>query len=58
MSPIHRFSTNSTVVLTGFQDRTGAGTTAMGEKVEPIYPEKVAAALNIGKVFTFQLEPS
>ena len=29
----------------------------MKQKVEPIYPEKVAAALNIGGVFTFQLEP-
>jgi len=43
---------NGTVALTGFQDRTGAGTTAMGEKVAPIYPEKVAEALNIGHVFT------
>jgi indolepyruvate ferredoxin oxidoreductase alpha subunit len=43
---------NGTVALTGFQDRTGAGTTTMGEKVEPIYPEKVAEALNIDKVFT------
>jgi indolepyruvate ferredoxin oxidoreductase alpha subunit len=43
---------NGTVALTGFQDRTGAGTTAMGEKVEPIYLEKVAEALNIGNVFT------
>ena len=43
---------NETVALTGFQDRTGAGTTAMGEKVEPIYPEKVAESLNIGNVST------
>ncbi len=43
---------NGTVALTGFQDRTGSGTTAMGEKVEPIYPEKMAEALNIANVFT------
>ena len=43
---------NETVALTGFQDRTGAGTTAMGEQVRPIYPEKVAAAMGIENVYT------
>ena len=41
---------NATVAMTGFQNSIGAGTTAMGESVQPIYPEKVAEALNIGKV--------
>ena len=41
---------NGTVALTGFQEPTGAGATAMGQKVEMIYPEKVAEALNIGHV--------
>jgi indolepyruvate ferredoxin oxidoreductase alpha subunit len=41
---------NGTVALTGFQDRIGAGTTAMGEGVGRIYPEKLAEALNIGYV--------
>ena len=43
---------NETVALTGFQDRTGAGITAMGENVQPIYPEKVAAAMGIDTVYT------
>jgi len=43
---------NATVALTGFQDRTGAGTTAMGEQVRPIYPEKVAEAMGIDHVYT------
>ncbi len=43
---------NETVALTGFQDRIGAGITAMGEKVRPIYPEKVAEALGIDNVCT------
>ena len=43
---------NQTVALTGFQERTGGGTTAMGEQVQPIYPEEVARALGIGKVCT------
>ena len=43
---------NETVALTGFQDRTGAGITAMGEKVRPIYPEKIAAAMGIDNVYT------
>jgi indolepyruvate ferredoxin oxidoreductase alpha subunit len=41
---------NATVAMTGFQDSIGAGTTAMGAKVKPIYPERVAEALNIGDV--------
>jgi TPP-dependent indolepyruvate ferredoxin oxidoreductase alpha subunit len=41
-----------TVNLTGFQDRTGAGTTAMGEEVRAIYPEKVAEAMGIDNVRT------
>jgi TPP-dependent indolepyruvate ferredoxin oxidoreductase alpha subunit len=41
-----------TVNLTGFQDRTGAGTTAMGEAVRAIYPEKVAEAMGIDNVRT------
>jgi indolepyruvate ferredoxin oxidoreductase alpha subunit len=43
---------NETVALTGFQDRTGAGTTAMGEAVRAIYPEKVAEAMGIDNVYT------
>jgi TPP-dependent indolepyruvate ferredoxin oxidoreductase alpha subunit len=43
---------NETVALTGFQDRIGAGITAMGENVRPIYPEKVAEALGIENVCT------
>jgi len=43
---------NETVALTGFQDRIGAGITAMGENVQPIYPEKVAAAMGIDNVYT------
>ena len=43
---------NETVALTGFQDRTGAGITAMGANVRPIYPEKVAEAMGIGNVYT------
>jgi indolepyruvate ferredoxin oxidoreductase alpha subunit len=43
---------NETVALTGFQDRIGAGSTAMGENVRPIYPEKVAAAMGIDHVYT------
>ncbi len=41
---------NETVALTGFQNRTGAGTTAMGEQVQTIYPEKVAEAMGIENV--------
>jgi indolepyruvate ferredoxin oxidoreductase alpha subunit len=43
---------NDTVALTGFQKRTGAGTTAMGEQVRSIYPEKVAEAMGIDNVYT------
>ncbi len=43
---------NETVALTGFQDRAGAGTTAMGEQVRLIYPEKVAEAMGIENVYT------
>jgi indolepyruvate ferredoxin oxidoreductase alpha subunit len=43
---------NETVALTGFQNRTGAGTTAMGEQVRLIYPEKVAEAMGIENVYT------
>jgi len=43
---------NETVALTGFQNRTGTGTTAMGEQVRPIYPEKVAEAMGIENVYT------
>ena len=43
---------NETVALTGFQDRTGAGITAMGANVRPIYPEKVAEAMGIDSVYT------
>ncbi|CAB1077896.1 Indolepyruvate oxidoreductase subunit IorA (EC [Olavius algarvensis Delta 1 endosymbiont] len=43
---------NETVALTGFQKRTGAGTTAMGETVRTIYPEKLAAAMGIDNVYT------
>jgi indolepyruvate ferredoxin oxidoreductase alpha subunit len=43
---------NETVALTGFQDRTGAGITAMGKNVRPIYPEKVAEAMGIDNVYT------
>jgi indolepyruvate ferredoxin oxidoreductase alpha subunit len=43
---------NETVALTGFQDRTGAGTTAMGANVRPIYPEKVAEAMGVDNVYT------
>jgi indolepyruvate ferredoxin oxidoreductase alpha subunit len=43
---------NETVALTGFQDRTGAGTTAMGEPVQTIYPERLAAAMGIENVYT------
>jgi len=43
---------NETVALTGFQKRTGAGSTAMGEPVRSIYPEKVAAAMGIDNVYT------
>ena len=43
---------NETVALTGFQNRTGAGTTAMGENVSQIYPEKVAEAMGIENVYT------
>jgi indolepyruvate ferredoxin oxidoreductase alpha subunit len=43
---------NDTVALTGFQKRTGAGTTAMGEPAQSIYPEKVAAAMGIENVYT------
>jgi indolepyruvate ferredoxin oxidoreductase alpha subunit len=41
---------NETVAMTGFQVPTGAGVTAMGKQVEPIYPEKVAEALSIDNV--------
>ena len=43
---------NETVALTGFQDRTGAGTTAMGEQVRQIYPERVAEAMGIDPVYS------
>lgn len=43
---------NETVAFTGFQDRSGAGATAMGEPVQPIYPEKVAVAMGIDNVYT------
>jgi indolepyruvate ferredoxin oxidoreductase alpha subunit len=43
---------NDTVALTGFQKRTGAGTTAMGEPVQLIYPEKVAVAMGLENVYT------
>jgi indolepyruvate ferredoxin oxidoreductase alpha subunit len=43
---------NETVALTGFQDRIGAGITAMGQNVRPIYPEKVAEAMGIDNVYT------
>jgi indolepyruvate ferredoxin oxidoreductase alpha subunit len=43
---------NETVALTGFQDRTGAGMTAMRKKVRPIYPEKLAKAMGIDNVYT------
>jgi TPP-dependent indolepyruvate ferredoxin oxidoreductase alpha subunit len=43
---------NETVALTGFQNRTGAGTTAMGEPVRSIYPEKLAEAMGIEYVCT------
>jgi indolepyruvate ferredoxin oxidoreductase alpha subunit len=38
---------NATLAFTGFQVPAGADTTAMGDKAEPIYPEKVADALSI-----------
>jgi indolepyruvate ferredoxin oxidoreductase alpha subunit len=41
---------NETVALTGFQNRIGSGTTAMGEQVQSIYPEKVAEAMGIETV--------
>jgi indolepyruvate ferredoxin oxidoreductase alpha subunit len=41
---------NATVAATGFQAPAGADTAATGEKVEPIYPEKVAAGLSIDNV--------
>jgi len=43
---------NETVAQTGFQDRTGAGSTAMGEQVRAIFPEKVAEAMGIDNVDT------
>ncbi|MGD2015018.1 MAG: thiamine pyrophosphate-dependent enzyme [Desulfobacterales bacterium] len=43
---------NETVALTGFQNRSGAGITAMGKNVRPIYPEKVAKAMGIDNVCT------
>jgi indolepyruvate ferredoxin oxidoreductase alpha subunit len=43
---------NETVALTGFQNRSGAGITAMGKKVRPIYPEEVAEAMGIDNVYT------
>ncbi len=43
---------NETVALTGFQNRTGAGATAMGEPVRSIYPEQLAAAMGIDSVHT------
>ena len=43
---------NETVALTGFQQRTGAGTTAMGEAVHSIYPENMARAMGIENVHT------
>ena len=43
---------NQTVALTGFQNPTGGGTTAMGEQVQPIHPEEVARALGIENVDT------
>jgi indolepyruvate ferredoxin oxidoreductase alpha subunit len=43
---------NETVALTGFQNRSGAGITAMGKTVRPIYPEEVAKAMGIGNVYT------
>jgi len=43
---------NGTVALTGFQQPTGGGTTAMGARVRPIHPETVAAALGIETVRT------
>ena len=41
---------NETVAMTGFQVPVGGGATAMGDRVEPILPEKVAAALSIAHV--------
>jgi indolepyruvate ferredoxin oxidoreductase alpha subunit len=41
---------NATVAMTGFQVPVGAGVTAMGDRVEPILPEKVAEALSIAHV--------
>jgi indolepyruvate ferredoxin oxidoreductase alpha subunit len=43
---------NETLALTGFQDRTGVGTTAMGERTQPIYPEEVAWAMGIEHICT------
>jgi TPP-dependent indolepyruvate ferredoxin oxidoreductase alpha subunit len=43
---------NGKNALTGLQKRTGAGTTAMGEQVQSIYPEKVAVAMGIENVYT------
>jgi indolepyruvate ferredoxin oxidoreductase alpha subunit len=43
---------NETVALTGFQERAGGGTTAMGEQVQPIHPEEVARAMGIEHVYT------
>jgi indolepyruvate ferredoxin oxidoreductase alpha subunit len=43
---------NETVALTGFQNRTGGGTTAMGENAQPICPEEVARAMGIANVHT------
>jgi indolepyruvate ferredoxin oxidoreductase alpha subunit len=43
---------NGTVALTGFQAPIGGGATAMGEAVQPIYPEKIAESLGIDDVYT------
>ena len=43
---------NETVALTGFQNRSGAGITAMGKNVRPIYPEEMAEAMGIDNVYT------
>jgi indolepyruvate ferredoxin oxidoreductase alpha subunit len=43
---------NETVALTGFQNRIGAGITAMGKNVRQIYPEKMAGAMGIDNVYT------
>jgi indolepyruvate ferredoxin oxidoreductase alpha subunit len=42
---------NATVALTGFQVPIGGGATAMGETVQPIYPEKLAESLGIDSIY-------